>query len=147
MTWESESSIKLLYVQSHTQPHLQSFVHGSPTFLEEQRPEHPLSALHPHFVSSLHASDTLGCVIQQGTKSFLCLFYPHSSGLGRFCIGINDRDQTNAAWYTAMRTCCFHESCVGGKFSICQPHWAKCFRLYLVDSAWYIKQKNLSIWY
>ena len=60
VTWVSKSSIKLLYVQSHIPPHLQISVQGSPTFLQEQRPEHPLSALHPHFVCSLNASDTLG---------------------------------------------------------------------------------------
>ena len=59
VTWESESSIKLLYVQSHIPPHLQSFVHGSPTFLQKERPEHRLSAFFPHFVSSLHTSYTL----------------------------------------------------------------------------------------
>ena len=42
--------------------------------------------------------DTLGCVIQHGKKLFVCLFHPRSSGLGRFCIGINDQDQTNTAW-------------------------------------------------
>ena len=90
LSWESKSSIKLFYVQSHIPPHLQSSVHGSPTLLQEQRPEHLLFALHPPFVSSLHASDTLGCVIQHGTKIFPCLLHRHSSGFGRFCIGIND---------------------------------------------------------
>ena len=70
VTWESESSIKLLYVKSHITPHLQSFVHGSPTFLQEQHPEHYLSALHSHFVGSLDVSDILGCVIQHRTKLF-----------------------------------------------------------------------------
>ena len=114
----SKSSIKLLYVQSHIPPHLQISVQGSPTFLQEQRPEHPLSALHPHFVCSLNASDTLGWVIQQATKLFPCLFHPHSSGLGRFCIGINDWVQTNAAWYMALRTCCFNESCAWGSSQV-----------------------------
>ena len=71
VTWESESSIKLLYVKSHITPHLpSSFVHGSPTFLQEQHPEHYLSALHSHFVGSLDVSDILGCVIQHRTKLF-----------------------------------------------------------------------------
>ena len=124
-TWESESSIKLLYVQSHTPPYLQSFVHGCPTFLQEQCPEHPLSDLYPHFVSFLHVLDTLGCVIQHGTKLFPCLFHPNSFGLGGFCVGFNDQAQTNAAWHTALRTCCFNESCVWGKFSSCRPYLAK----------------------
>ena len=97
VTWESKSSIKLIYVQSHIPSHLQISVHGRPIFLQEQRPENPLSALHPDFVSSLHASETLGCIIQHATKLFPCLFHPHSSELGRFCIGINDWAQTNAA--------------------------------------------------
>ena len=42
--WESKSSIKLLYVQSQISPHLHISVQGSSTFLQEQRPEHPLSA-------------------------------------------------------------------------------------------------------
>ena len=150
VTWESESSTKLLYVQSHIPPHLQSFVHGSPTFLQKQRPEHPLSALYPHFVSSLHTSYTLGCVIQHDAKLFPCSFYPHSSGLRRFCIGINDRAQKNAAWYMALRKYCINESCVRGKFSSSRPDWAKSCRLhlftsYLVDATWYIKQTNLSM--
>ena len=58
VTWESESSIKLLYVKSHITPHLQSFVHGSPTFL------------HSQFVGSLDVSDILGSVIQRRTKLF-----------------------------------------------------------------------------
>ena len=33
-------------------------MHGSPIFLQEQRPKHPLSGLQPHFVSSLHTSET-----------------------------------------------------------------------------------------
>ena len=37
-------SIELLYVQSHIPPRLQSPVHGSPMFLQEQRPEHSLAA-------------------------------------------------------------------------------------------------------
>ena len=86
VTWESKSSIKLLCVQSHIPPHLKISVQGSPTFLQEQHPEHPLSAWHPHFVSSLDASNTLGCVTQQANKLFPCLFHPHSSGLGRFYI-------------------------------------------------------------
>ena len=49
VTWESKSSIKLIYVQSHIPSHLQISVHSSPIFLQEQRPEHPLSALHPDF--------------------------------------------------------------------------------------------------
>ena len=129
--------------QSHIPPHLQRSMHGSPSFLQEQFPEHPLSALRAHLVSSLRASDTLCYVIQHDTKLLPCLFHPHSSGLGRFYIGINDWAQTNAAWYTALRTCCFSESCVGGKFSSCQPYWAKScrrhlFTSYLVDAAWYI---------
>ena len=119
-------------------------MHGSPTFVQEQRPKHPL---YPHFMSSLHASDTLGFVIQHGTRLFPCLFHPHSSGLGRFCIGINDRAQTNTAWYTVLKRCCFKESCVRGKFLSCQSYWAKSYYLhlfnsYLVDAAWYIKQTN-----
>ena len=80
--------------QSHIPPHLQSSMHGSPSFLQEQFPEHPLSALHAHLVSSLRASDTLCYVIQHDTKLLPCLFHPHSSGLGRFYIGINDWAQT-----------------------------------------------------
>ena len=83
-----------------------------------------------------------------GTKLFPCLFHTHSSGLGWFCIGINDRAQTNTAWYTVLKRCCFKESCVRGKFLSCQSYWAKScylhlFNSYLVDAAWYIKQTNL----
>ena len=150
VTWESKSNIKLLFVQPHIPPHLHGSVHGSPTFLQEQHIEHPLSTLHPHFVSSFLASGTLGYVIQHGTKLFPCFFHPHWSRIGRFCIGINDRAQTNAAWYTALRTRCFNESCVRSKFSSCRLCWAKScrlhlFTLYLVDAAWYIKQTNLSM--
>ena len=150
VTWESKSNIKLLFVQPHIPPHLHGSVHSSPTFLQEQHIEHPLSTLYPYFVSSFHASGTLGCVIQHGMKLFPCLFHPHSSRIGRFCIGINNRAQTNAAWYTALRTRCFNESCVGSKFSSCRPYWVKSCRLhlftsYLVDAAWYIKQTNLSM--
>ena len=136
--------MKLLYVQSQISPHLQSLLHGSPTFFQQQRPKHPLSALHPHFVSCLHAWDTLGCVIHHGMKLFPCFFHPHSSGLGWLCIGIKDRAETNAA----LKTCCFNESCVWGKFSSCWSYWAKScglhlFNSYSVDAAWYIKQANL----
>ena len=116
--------------------------------IQEQHPEHPLSALHQHFVSSLHTSDRFGCIIQHGTKLFPCLFHPHSFGLGRFCIGINEWTQTKAAWYTALRRCCFNESCVGSKFLSCWLQWAKRYHLftsYLVDVTWYIKQTNPSI--
>ena len=70
VTWESKSSIGLLSVQSHITPHLQSFVHGSKTFWQEQRPDLSSSAIHPQFVSSLHTSDTLGCVIH-GSENML----------------------------------------------------------------------------
>ena len=95
VTSQSESSIRLLSVQSHIPPHLQRSVLGSPTFQQEQRLELPLFALHRQFMSSLHASDTLSCVIWHGTKLFPCLFHSSPSGLRRVCIGTNDWTQTN----------------------------------------------------
>ena len=150
LSWESKSSIKLFYVQSHIPPHLQSSVHGSPSLLQEQRPEHLLFALHSPFVSSLHGLRYTRLrypawhenISLLAPSSFIWIWkvlhwYQRFVLSKQFLIHGSDN-------------MLLQRNLGRGKFSSCRPYWAKICHLHLftsclVDAAWYIKQTNLSM--